>query len=313
MAKKLVKLSEIGRNEWLGWRRKGIGGSDTATVVGLNPYGSLYELWADKQGFLPEKEETEQMKVGRDLEQYVADRFCEATGKKVQKLPYMYRHNKYPFITANIDRKIVGENAALECKTTNLFNKSDFENGEVQPSYLCQCYHYMNVMGYDKMYLAVLILSKGFFWYEIEKNTEQQEALLKAEVDFWKEYVQGDSVPEPDGSESATNALKQIFGEEKGDAVALMHADKLFENLARIKDSISALEKNKAECEQKIKMCLGEAPEGVGTDYRCSWKTEYRDGINKGLLKEQFPDVYEKVKKVTGSRVFRVFKNKQKG
>ena len=86
----------------------------------------------------------------------------------------------------------------------------------------------MNVMGYDKMYLAVLILSKGFFWYEIEKNTEQQEALLKAEVDFWKEYVQGDSVPEPDGSESATNALKQIFGEEKGDAVALMHADKLF-------------------------------------------------------------------------------------
>ncbi len=43
MAKKLVKLSDIDRNEWLGWRRKGIGGSDAATVVGLNPYSSLYE------------------------------------------------------------------------------------------------------------------------------------------------------------------------------------------------------------------------------------------------------------------------------
>lgn len=308
MAKKIVKISDIDREQWLKERRKGIGGSDAATIIGLNPYGSLYELWADKQGFLPPKEDTEQMRVGRDLEPYVAKRFCEATGKKVQRLPYMYCHDKYPFITANIDRKIVGENAALECKTTSLFNKSDFEDGEVQPSYLCQCYHYMNVMGYDKMYLAVLILSKGFFWYEIDKNEEQQAALLKAEVDFWNEYILGDSVPAPDGSESAGRALQEVFREEKGETVALMHADRLFEGLARIKDSISALEKNKTECEQKIKMCLGEASEGIGTDYKCSWRTQSRESLDSKAIKSEYPEIYDKFKKVTKFRAFKIFK-----
>lgn len=308
MSKKIVKISDIDREQWLKERRKGIGGSDAATIVGLNPYGSLYEIWADKQGFLPPKEDTEQMRVGRDLEQYVAQRFCEATGKKVQRLPYMYCHDKYPFITANIDRKIVGENAALECKTTSLFNKSDFEDGEVQPSYLCQCYHYMNVMGYDKMYLAVLILSKGFFWYEIDKNEEQQAALLKAEVDFWNEYILGDSVPAPDGSESVNRALQEVFGEEKEETVALMHADRFFEELARIKDSIVALEKNKTECEQKIKMCLGEASEGIGTDYKCSWKTQSRESLDSQAIKSEYPEIYDKFKKVTKFRAFKTFK-----
>lgn len=311
MPKKLVKIAEISHNEWLGWRQKGIGGSDAATIVGLNPYSSLYELWADKQGFLPEKEDTEQMRVGRDLEQYVANRFCEATGKKAQKLPYMYCHDKYPFITANIDRKIIGENAALECKTTSIFNKSDFENGEVQPSYLCQCYHYMNVMGYDKMYLAVLVLSEGFFWYEIKRDEEQQAALLKAEVDFWQEYIEGDSVPVPDGTKSTSRALQEIFSEEQGGPIALMHADKLLDQLANIKESISALEKSKTECEQKIKMCLGEAPEGIGTDYKCSWKTEKRAMIDKKILMEQFPAAYEGARKITQVRVFRVTKIKK--
>lgn len=308
MPNKLVKLSDISRDEWLELRRKGIGGSDAATVVGLNPYCGLYELWADKQGFLPKKKDTEQMRVGRDLEQYVADRFCEATGKKVQKLPYMYCHNKYPFITANIDREVIGEKAALECKTTSLFNKSDFENGEVQPSYLCQCYHYMNVMGYDKMYLAVLILSKGFFWYEINRNEEQQEALLKAEVDFWEEYIKGDGIPKPDGSESTSRALQEVFGEEKSGSVALMHADRILKKLAQIKESISVLEKNKTECEQKIKMCLGEASEGIGTDYKCSWKTQSRESLDSKGLMLAYPEIYNKFKKTTQSRVFRFSK-----
>lgn len=305
MANKLVKLTDLSHEQWLAYRRKGIGGSDAATVVGLNPYRSLYELWADKQGMLPDKEDTEAMRVGRDLEQYVADRFCEATGKKVQKLPYMYAHDKYPFITANIDRKVVGENAALECKTTSVFNKFDFENGQVPANYLCQCYHYMNVTGYDKMYLAVLILGKGFYWYEIERNEEQQAALLKAEIDFWQEYVIGGSIPAPDGSDGAGQALAAVYGADNSETISLMHIDKKLEYLARLRENIDNLSEEKSKIEQEIKQELGEAAAGVGTNFKVTWKEQSRISVDSKLLKEKYPSIYAECLKTSQSRVFR--------
>lgn len=302
---KIIKLADINRDEWLAYRRKGIGGSDAAAVVGLNPYKSLYELWADKQGLLPDKEDTEAMRVGRDLEAYVASRFCEATGKKVERLPYMYAHEKHPFITANIDRKVAGENAALECKTTSVFNKSDFENGQIPANYLCQCYHYMNVMGYDKMYLAVLILSKEFYWYEIERNEEQQAALLKAEIDFWQEYIIGDSIPAPDGSDGAGQALAAVYGSDNGETVSLMHIDKKLDYLAQLRENIDNLSEKKSKIEQEIKQELGEAAVGVGTNFKVTWKEQSRNSVDSKLLKEKYPSIYAECLKSSQSRVFR--------
>jgi putative phage-type endonuclease len=79
--KTLISTLNMPREEWLQWRKKGIGGSDAATILGLNPYASLLSLWADKLGMMPEREDNEQMRQGRDLEGYVAERFMEATGK----------------------------------------------------------------------------------------------------------------------------------------------------------------------------------------------------------------------------------------
>ena len=310
MPKKLISLSGLTHEEWLQWRRKGIGGSDAATVVGLNPYSSLYELWADKQGFLPDKEDTEAMRTGRDLEQYVADRFCEATGKKVQKLPYMYCHNEYPFITANVDRKIVGENAGLECKTTSPYNKTDFSDGNVQLSYLCQCWHYMNVMGYDRMYLAVLVLGKGFYWYTIDRDDKQQQALLDAEIDFWYIYILGDNMPEPDGSESADNALKTIYGKETRETVNLMHCDRLLEDYAKARDNCKAAEAEKERLEQQIKLHIGEAAAGIGSKFKADWISQTRKSVDTKKLAAEYPQVYEQVIKTTQSRTFRFAERK---
>lgn len=293
MPKKLISLSGLTHEEWLQWRRKGIGGSDAATVVGLNPYSSLYELWADKQGLLPAKEGTEAMRTGRDLEQYVADRFCEATGKKVTKLPYMYCHSEYPFITANIDRKVIGESAGLECKTTSPYNKTDFAEGIVQPNYLCQCWHYMNVMGYDRMYLAVLVLGKGFYWYTIEQDKEQQQALLNAEVNFWNTYILDDCIPEPDGSESSDYVLKTIYGKETRETVNLMHCDRLLEDYAKARDNCKAAEAEKERLAQQIKIHIGEAATGIGSKFKADWISQTRKSVDTKKLAVEYPQVYE--------------------
>ncbi len=58
---------KLTHEEWLEERRKSIGGSDAAALVGMNPYVTPYMLWADKTGRLPPKEDNEAMRQGRDL------------------------------------------------------------------------------------------------------------------------------------------------------------------------------------------------------------------------------------------------------
>ena len=60
--RKLVSTKDMPREQWLEYRRKSIGGSEAAIIAGLNRYSSLYALWADKMGLLPEKEDNEQMR-----------------------------------------------------------------------------------------------------------------------------------------------------------------------------------------------------------------------------------------------------------
>ena len=146
MRERVVKVTDIPREEWLQYRRTGIGGSDSSTIVGLNPYSSLFYLYNDKLGLLPEKNDTEAMRQGRDLEQYVADRWMERTGKRCKRNNYMWRSTEHPCMLADIDREVVGENAGLECKTTSVYNHSDFQNGEIPPTYYVHCMHYMAVI-----------------------------------------------------------------------------------------------------------------------------------------------------------------------
>lgn len=77
---------------WLAERRTGIGGSDVAAILGLNEWTSPYTVWADKLGLLPEREDSEAMRQGRDLEHYVAERFSKVSGKRVRRVNRILRH-----------------------------------------------------------------------------------------------------------------------------------------------------------------------------------------------------------------------------
>lgn len=148
------------REEWLSERRKGLGGSDAAAILGMNPYRSPLAVYMDKIGIAPEILDNEAIRQGRDLEQYVAERFCEDTGRKVRRCNRILQHPEYPWMLANIDRDVVGEDAGLECKTTSPYNKTPFDQGDVPAPYYWQCQHYMAVTGAKSWYLAVLVHGK---------------------------------------------------------------------------------------------------------------------------------------------------------
>lgn len=74
---------EMTHDEWLLDRLKGIGGSDVATILGLNQYKSVYQLWLEKTGQVELKDtESEPAYWGNVLEEVVAKEFQERTGKK---------------------------------------------------------------------------------------------------------------------------------------------------------------------------------------------------------------------------------------
>ena len=204
MARKLINTKEISHEQWLTLRKKSIGGSDAGALMDMNPYQSPVSLYADKKGLSKDKETNEAMRLGNDLEDYVAHRWMEKSGKKVRADNFMYQHDDYDFITANIDRDVVGENAGLECKTMSGFAKYDLEDGEVPAQYYAQCQHYMMVKGYDKMYLAILVFQRGIYCLEVERNEEFIKELLAAEIDFWTNYIEKDQMPPPDGSDAAS-------------------------------------------------------------------------------------------------------------
>ena len=273
--KGLVKtpLTGVPREEWLKMRRQSIGGSDAAAIIGLNPYSSPFSIWADKTGRLPEKEDNEAMRQGRDFEDYVARRWTEVTEKKVRRDNAILRNPVYPFAHADIDRWVVGENAGLECKTTSVMNLKKFKNGEYPDNFYCQCMHYMAVTGADRWYLAVLVLNQGFYEYTIERDDDEIAALMAQESEFWK-LVENDTPPPPDGSDATGAALKEVYPLDEEKPPVYLYGNELkLDELDRLKSEKKVLDSRISEINNELIALLQGAPKGILNGYEITLQT----------------------------------------
>ena len=304
----LVSTKNMPQQEWLAHRRKAIGGSDAAAIIGLNDYSSPMMIWLDKMGKLPEKEENEAMRLGHDLEDYVARRFTEATGKKVRKRNAIIYNDKYPFAHANIDREIVGENAILECKTTSALALKKFKNGNYPQNYYVQVMHYMAVTGAKKAYIAVLVLQKDFYWFEVDRDEDEIAALMNAEETFWN-FVQAKK--EPPAIAIDLDALKEAHPNSNGITVDLFGKDAAMERYLGLKAQAKVLDTEMEAIEADLKQTLGDNEAGKGENYTVSWKGSPRNNFNMNAFKAMYPEInlapfYE----TSVSRRFTVKKNK---
>jgi putative phage-type endonuclease len=294
-AVELAKTLDMPREEWLELRKKGIGGSDAAAIVGLDRYRSPFDVYAEKIGLKPEQPDNEAMRQGRDLEQYVAERFMEATGKKVRRRNAVLQHPEHHWMLANIDRWVVGENAGLECKTTSVLNRAKFSQGEFPPNYYVQCMHYMAVTGAERWYLAVLVLNKAFHVFTIERDEAEINALIEAEKDFWENHVLKQIPPAPDGSEATSEVIKHLFPEarEREEVALYGHEEKIQQYLeldARVKE----LTQERDAIKQELQLALADAEIGRAQGYIVEWKNQVRQSLDTKKLKSEHAEIYEK-------------------
>lgn len=302
-----IPIQEMSREEWVASRKNSIGGSDAATVLGLNQYSSPYALWAEKTGALVPEDisRKEAVRLGNFLEPYVAQRFTEETGKKVRRENYILKNSDYPWAHANVDRMLVGERAGLECKTTSALNLQKFKGGEYPANYYCQCMHYMAVTGYEKWYLAVLIGNHDFRVFEIHRDEDEIAALMEAEKRFW-ECVESNTPPTVDGKQATSEALTALYDDEGG-AVDLTPVCSNIRQYLSLKAQMKELEQRLEEAANHIKEYMGPACSGTYEDLSVTWKAVESSRFDKAAFQRNNPGIdLTPYSKTTTSRRFEV-------
>lgn len=301
-----IKTTGMSRDEWLQERRKSIGGSEIGSILGLNKWASPYSVWANKTGRVPDTEPNEAMRQGIDLEYYVAKRFMEKSGLKVERDNAIIRNSDYPHLHANIDRRIIGMKAGLECKTASAMSASRFTGGDFPDSYYAQCVAYMAITGYHTFFLAVLVLGKEFKIYRITTDRDvplpswcessvyvseaEFQALRSAAIDFW-DYVERDIEPPVDGLEATAEALGIIYAGSNEDSIDLFGVDADMKQFLQLKAEIKALKTRQDACSNVIKQRLGESTLGCGNHYIASWRPQTRRTFDVKRFAREHPEI----------------------
>ncbi len=304
--KKLVSTNKLSHGEWTKYRKMGIGGSDAGAICGLNPYSTAISVFLDKTDQETETYDNEAMRQGRDLENYVAERFMEESGLKVRKVNAIFMHEQYPYILANLDRMIVGQNVGLECKTTNILNADKWKDGEVPVHYQIQCHHYMAVTGAKAWYIAVVVLGKEFKYVCIERDEEIIRNLIAIETDFWLNHVKKGIMPDPDGSKAADDIINLYYKVASQKSIILQGFNEKISRRFELSELIDKLEVEKKIIEQEIKIAMAEAETAICGDFEINWKNVITSKLDVERIKTEQPDIYRNYLKEIQCRRFSV-------
>lgn len=280
-ALKLVKTNELSREEWLDVRKRGIGSSDAAAAVGLNPYKSQLELWMEKTGrsqMLPQvdsNDETSPMYWGTLLEPIVAAHYTKRSGNRVRRINAVLQHPDEPWMLANIDREVfgAGDVQILECKTAGVNGERLWKDGV--PEYVqLQVMHQLAVTGKQAADVAVLIGGQELRIHRIERDDEMIQRLIELERQFWH-YVEQDQQPPADGSDSADQALRCLYPKDSGQVIDLSQdlvLASVFSDLLAVRSAIDTQTQLEAQLKQRIQQHMGDATRALFEIGEISWK-----------------------------------------
>lgn len=303
----LVETEGLSREEWLRYRKCGIGGSDVAAILGISKWNSAISLWLDKTNQTNEPvEENEAMQWGTIMEPIIRNHFAEVTGKTVVEVKAMLQHPEHPFMLADVDGLTTddeGNPAILEIKTASEYKRSEWEN-DIPSYYQTQVQHYLCVTGVQKAYVAVLIGGNSFKVYEVDADAEIQSMLIAVEKDFWNK-VQNMIRPEMDGSDAAKNLLDSLY--HGGIEEQIVMSDEAIEYIDAYIEACAEEDNAKAkkqEASNHIKEIMGDYDKATCLGHSISWKPVSSERLDSKALKEAEPEIYAKYVKTSVSRRF---------
>lgn len=319
-AVELVDITTLTEAGWHKWRRKGIGGSDLAAIMGVSPWTTARDVYRKKKGIIgaleneADRENWVAKKVGHLLEPLVAEIFAAKTGFKPFEVRKMFAHPDYLFMMANVDYFVTlpdGRTAILECKTSNIHAKEKWENDAVPFNYELQCRHYMSVMNVDVAFIACLFGNNenDFVWRRIDRDMGFEADIIATEENFWNNHVLADV--EPPYTERGDQVLQSIrnfygYGDKNADTVllpsamteALLAFEELKSEKAEAEKAVEAVKEKIAKTQAVFIEGMGESCRAVciqgDTEFNITYNPVYQDKFDKEGLKANHPEIYDK-------------------
>lgn len=300
----LVRTKDMSREEWLEWRRKGFGGSDVPTLLGINKYQSIAQLVYDKRGETEDREAGEAAYWGNTLEDVVAKEFTKRTGKRLQKRNTIYQHPKYPWMLANLDRVVMGEDAGWEGKTTNMMYEDD---GTCPEYYAVQVQHYMAVTGKSLWYVSVLAGGQRFYTYEVHRDDNFiDNTLIPLEKEMW-ELVQSGDTPPPDGTDAYKQLLGDLYPEAQASEVELpFESFDLLGQYDQLKQKEKEIKEKKQLIENTIKSQMENNERAFLLDRKVFWTNVTTNRFDAKSFEQDHPELHKQYLKEQKSRRFQI-------
>lgn len=318
-------LSTVSQDEdegqWVRNRSLGIGGSDIGTICGVNKYSTARLLYFKKTGqyedsssFEFSEVSKERMAWGHKLEPIVADEYMARTGKRIVICPATLRHKKQPWRLANVDRIIVDENekpiGVLEVKTTDARMIKDWENGDIPVSYIYQLQWYLDIVDLDYGCFATLVGGNQFVMIEVMRNKELLAEMVEMGDKFWNYHVKLLIEPPISGEEADGDFLKEQYGDVVKDSEIVLAEDEdaeLAEFIVESKAQIKSLEKQVKEAAHKLQNKMQNNEIAYTTnDLTIKWSPQSQNRVDTDRLKIEFPEVYDKCRKIIKFRKFTI-------
>ncbi len=305
-------LDNIPKISWIRDRQNYLGGSELAAAFGKSKYQTPLQLWMIKTGRVEPQGSTPITEMGHILEPVIAEKFTQTTGLKLRNISDAYEHPEYSFLRGNIDRQIISSDlhnstGVLEIKSTSSQRLKHEEN--LYPlSWEYQIQWYMFLTGYKYAYLAIMERDTGIFHEPIliHRNQELIDELFDKAVQWWKTHINADVPPVamnnedmlllyPDSTEGKTlEATPGSFG--------------LYNELCKIRERKSDLEKMEEHLQVKLKQKLGDHEElQCGGKKLISWKSSVQNRLDTPAFKLAHPELYKQFLKQTSTRRFNVY------
>lgn len=292
-------------------RRKGIGASDVAAILGLSPWATATDIyWTKTAGTAFSGNAATDM--GNTLEPAILARAEAELGPLARDV--VVQHPTLEFCRSRLDGQLLDTLQPVEAKTAGIVNYmpreireqwGEDDTDEVPMGYLVQVQFQIACTGADLAYLYALLGGRGFARFRIIRNDRLIAGMMSKVEAFWASVLAG-TPPDP-SAPVPMEILKTVRREPTIRATVPV-------DIVRDWDAAKAALKEATEAEKTAKArlleSLGEAEIGDVDDGRVVKFMEQRVGgsrIDAAALKTSWPDIYKQVEKPAAmTRVLRV-------
>lgn len=199
------------RELFLAERRKGIGGSDVAAVLGLDPYKTPYQLWREKRGMDQDAVTMPAARRGNFLESAVLARYA-AQVDAVKIVPQI-RHDR-GWRRGNQDARATMRDGTHRCVEIKTATRQSFRaswgdpwSDEVPDRAICQGLWYADLDDAHLIDFAVLVVPDDpdqvigataqevvqigdLHIFQVPRRPELEQHLVAEAERFWRDHVQ---------------------------------------------------------------------------------------------------------------------------